>query len=292
MLVCDVGPRDGLQNEAAVLSPQVRADLISRLAAAGLRRIEAVSFVRPDLVPAMAGAEEVMAAAPRSPGVSLMGLVLNERGYDRARAAGVDVVNYTTAVTDGYATHNQNLTAAQGVALGARIVERARADGLPVTVTLSCCFGCPYDGAVARDTVLRVVDDIQSSRPDEVVLADTAGAGVPRQVRELLPAVRSLGVARVGAHFHNTRNTGIACAAAALEAGVDVLDASVGGTGGSPFAPSATGNIATEDLVYLLEGEGVDTGVDLDALIGIARWLGGHLGHEPPSMLSRAGGFP
>lgn len=292
MLVCEVGPRDGLQNEKTVLEPAVRVALIDRLASSGLRRIEAVSFVRGDLVPAMDGAEAVMAGVARPEGVALMGLVLNERGYGRAIEARVDVVNYTTAVTDGYATHNQNLTSAEGVAAGGRIIERAREDSLPVAVTLSCCFGCPYDGRVEAAQVLRVIEQVQACAPDEIVLADTAGAGVPRQVRELVSGARALGVERLGAHFHNTRNTGIACAYAALEAGVDILDASVGGAGGSPFAPKATGNIATEDLVYLLEGEGVRTGVDLDALIETARWLGGRLGHELPGMVSRAGGFP
>jgi hydroxymethylglutaryl-CoA lyase/(R)-citramalyl-CoA lyase len=292
VLICDVGPRDGLQNEKTVLDPRVRAELVDRLAAAGLRRIEAVSFVRPDLVPSMAGAEEVMEAAGARAGAVLMGLVLNERGYRRALEANVDLVNYTTAVTDGYATHNQNMTAAEGLALAGRVIELARADGLPIVVTLSCCFGCPYDGAVDASRVLGAVEELLRFGADEIVLADTAGAGVPRQVRELAAGARALGVRRLGGHFHNTRNSGLACAYAGLEAGLDVLDASVGGTGGSPFAPRATGNIATEDLVYLLGGEGIDTGVDLDALIEVSRWLGRQLGRELPGMVSRAGRFP
>jgi len=292
LLVGEVGPRDGLQNESTVLAPGVRADLIERLAAAGLSRIEAVSFVRPSLVPAMAGAEEVMALVSRRPGTTYAGLVLNERGYERALAAGVNAINYALPVTDGFARRNQNTTVAEALAVAHRLVGRAREDRLPIAVTLSVAFGCPFEGPVAPARVFEVVEKLVAHPPDEVVVADTIGVGVPRQARELIKGLLELGVERAGAHFHNTRNTGIANALAALEAGAEVLDASVGGAGGCPFAPRATGNIATEDLVYLLEGEGVRTGIDLAALIEIAGWLGGQLGRELPGMVSRAGPFP
>jgi len=292
LVICDVGPRDGLQNEATILPPQARAELIGRLAAAGLKRVESVSFVNPALVPPMAGAEEVMSLVERKQGTVYSGLVLNEKGYDRARAAGVDAINYAVPVTDAFARRNQNTTVADAIATGRRLVARAGGDGLPIAVTLSVAFGCPFEGQVAPDRVLEVVSQVLEAPPDEVVVADTIGVGVPRQAKELVSGLLRLGVKRAGAHFHNTRNTGIANAVAALEAGAEILDASVGGAGGCPFAPRATGNIATEDLVYLLEGQGVRTGIDLDALIEIAGWLGGQLGRELPGMVSKAGPFP
>jgi isopropylmalate/homocitrate/citramalate synthase len=240
----------------------------------------------------MAGAEEVMQLVDRRPGTTYTGLVLNEKGYERALAAGVDAVNYGFPVTETFARRNQNTTVADGIATGHRMVQRARADGLPITVTLIVSFGCPFEGPVAPARVLDVVGRVLEAPPDEVVVADTIGVGVPRQVRELISGLAELGVKRPGAHFHNTRNTGIANAMAALEAGAVVLDASVGGAGGCPFAPRATGNIATEDLVYLLEGQGIRTGIDLSSLIDTAVWLGEQLGRELPGMVSKAGLFP
>jgi (R)-citramalyl-CoA lyase len=291
LVICDVGPRDGLQNEDRVLSPAVRAELCDRLAGAGLGRIEAASFVNPKLVPQMAGAEEVMAALHRRPGVAYAGLVLNEKGYERASAAGVDEVHYAFAATDEFGRRNQNATTEQGLQTALALVARARADRLPITVTISVAFGCPFEGPVPAGRVLGLVEHLMATPPDEICLADTIGVGVPNQVKELVEGARRLG-ATVGAHFHNTRNTGYANAVAALESGVVSLDASVGGAGGCPFAPRATGNIATEDLVYLLRGLGVDTGIDLDTLIGCSRWLGEQLGKELPGMVARAGDFP
>jgi (R)-citramalyl-CoA lyase len=291
LIVCDVGPRDGLQNEDRVLEPAVRADLCDRLAAAGLKRIEAASFVNPKLVPQMAGAEDVMAALHRRPGSSYAGLVLNEMGYDRAIAAGVDEVHYAFAATDEFGRRNQNATTEEGLQTALGLVARARADRVPITVTISVAFGCPFEGPVAPTRVLNLVERLMAIPPDEICLADTIGAGVPSQVKVLVSRARELG-ATVGAHFHNTRNTGYANAVTALERGVVSLDASVGGAGGCPFAPKATGNIATEDLAYLLRGMGVETGIDLEALIECSRWLGQQLGKELPSMVSRAGDFP
>jgi len=292
LVVCDVGPRDGLQNESTVLAPAVRAELCDRLLTAGLRRVEAVSFVNPTLVPQMAGAEEVMAVVRRRPGTVLAGLVLNERGLERALAAGVDELHYAFPVTDTFARRNQNTTVEGGVETGHRVVRRCREAGLPVTVTLSVAFGCPFEGAVEPARVLRVIERVQAEPPDEVLPADTIGVGVPRQVRELVRGATSLGVRRVGCHLHNTRNTGLANALAAVEAGALTLDASVGGTGGCPFAPRATGNVPTEDLVYLLHGMGIPTGVDLESLMEASRWLGERLGKELPAMVTRAGDFP
>jgi hydroxymethylglutaryl-CoA lyase/(R)-citramalyl-CoA lyase len=291
VIVCDVGPRDGLQNEAKILEPAVRAELCDRLAAAGVKRIEAASFVNPTLVPPMAGAEDVMTLLHRKRGTTYAGLVLNEKGYERALAAGVDEVHFAFAATDSFGQRNQNATVEQGLKMALALVARARSDRMAITVTLSVAFGCPFEGPVSPKLVLAIVEALMRVPADEIGLADTIGVGVPSQVRELVRGARSLG-AGVGAHFHNTRNTGYANAVAALEEGVVSLDASVGGAGGCPFAPKATGNIATEDLVYLLRGLGVETGINLDAMIETSRWLGAQLGKELPGMLARAGDFP
>ena len=288
--ICDVSPRDGLQNEATVLAPPVRAELCRRLAGAGLTHVQAASFVRPDRVPAMAGAEEVLRALAKEDGVVWSGLVLNERGYERAVAAGVAEVHYGFPVSESFAARNQNTTVEDGLATGLRLIERARADGIPIKIGLIVAFGCPFEGPIPPSQVLGLVERILAAGPDEIGLADTIGVAVPRQVRELVAAALGMG-ARVGCHFHDTRNTGIANALAAFESGATLLDASVGGSGGCPFAPNATGNIATEDLVYLLEGMGVATGIDLGRLIETSRWLGERLGRPLPSLVARAGPF-
>jgi (R)-citramalyl-CoA lyase len=288
--VVDVGPRDGLQNEDRTLAPEVRAELCDRLAAAGIPRVEAASFVNPRRVPQMAGAEEVMAAIDRRPGTSYAGLVLNEKGYERAVEAGVDEVRYAFPVTETFARRNQNTTVADATQLAGRLVERARLDGVRVSITLSAAFGDPFEGGVEPGRVLDIAGKVAVANPDEILLADTIGVGVPNQVRELVEGALTFGTT-VGCHFHDTRNTGIANAAAAVESGATVLDASVGGTGGCPFAPRATGNIATEDLVYLLHGMGNETGIDLEALIEVAEWLAQQLGKELPGQVYKAGTF-
>jgi hydroxymethylglutaryl-CoA lyase/(R)-citramalyl-CoA lyase len=288
--IVDVGPRDGLQNEDETLSPQTRGELCDRLAAAGVPRVEAASFVNPKKVPQMAGAEEVVAGIQRHPGTVYAGLVLNEKGYERAVEAGIDEVRYAFPVTETFAERNQNTTLADATELSGRLTERARLDGVRASITLSAAFGCPFEGRVEPKVVLDIAERVGSVKPDEIVLADTIGVGVPKGVRELVGGVLNYGVT-VGCHFHDTRNTGIANAVAAVEAGATVLDASVGGTGGCPFAPKATGNIATEDLVYLLHGMGYETGIDLDALIECAQWLSEQLGKELPGQVHKAGNF-
>ena len=208
VLVCDVGPRDGLQNESRLLEAAVRAELCDRLAAAGLNRIEAASFVNPKLVPQMAGAEDVMAALHRKPGVSYAGLVLNDKGYERAVSAGVDEVHYAFAATDEFGRRNQNATTEEGLKTALALVARARSERVPITVTVSVAFGCPFEGPVPAERVLRIVEHLMEIPPDEICLADTIGVGVPSQVKELVSGARALG-ASVGAHFHNTRNTGM-----------------------------------------------------------------------------------
>jgi len=288
VVVTEVGARDGLQNEAVVLGVLVRAGLVDRLAGTGARRVESVSFVHPARVPAMAGAEEVLAAVRRRAGTSYSGLVLNRRGLDRALAARVDAVNYSFPVTPGFAARNQNTTVEAAVQTSHEVVAACRAAGVPVTVTLSTAFGCPFDGAVPARQVLEVAEQVLQVPPDEVCLGDTIGVAVPTQVRTLTSGLLALG-ATPAMHFHNTRGTGLANALAAVDAGVRHLDASVGGTGGCPFAPRSTGNIATEELVYLLHGMGIATGIDLDALVGVTEWLAAQLGRELPSLVAKAG---
>jgi isopropylmalate/homocitrate/citramalate synthase len=283
VLLCDVGPRDGLQNEPEVLPAETRAELVDRLAAAGLRRIEAVSFVRADRVPQMADAEEVVERVGRREGVELSGLVLNERGWDRFNAAGLDRVNVTFAATESFNQRNGNATLAQAVERTDAIL--ATAGETPATVTISCSFGCPFEGRVDPGVVVDLAARFADAA--EVVLADTIGVATPSAVRSLVEQSRADGF-----HGHNTRNTGYANCLAAVEAGARVLDASVGGLGGCPFSPRATGNVATEDLVYLFEGEGVETGVDLDALVGVSRWLEGVLGRTLEGYVYRAGSWP
>ncbi len=289
-IICDVGPRDGLQNESRTLTPQVRAELCERLAAAGLPRVEAVSFVHPERVPQMAGAEEVLSLWADSPGTVRAGLILNEKGYDRALAAGVEELHLAFPVTDEFCARNQNTTVKDAIALTRRLAERAHGDGLPLTITLGASFGCPFEGAVSPSHVLSVAERVLGEGISELLFADTIGVGVPTQVRTLLSGAAGFGVP-IGCHLHNTRNTGFANALAAVEAGVAVLDASLGGTGGCPFAPRATGNICTEDLVYMLHGMGIETGIDLDALIGHAGWLAEQLGKDLPGQVYKAGNF-
>lgn len=296
--IVEVGPRDGLQNEKAVLDLAVRADLVRRLEAAGAKRIEAVSFVHPKYVPQMAGAEDVMAVLPREVGRSRIGLVLNGKGYDRALATGVDEVNVSVAATDGFGLKNQGLTVKDQLAMLGDIVARRHnaeaSEGAPsLSAMISCVWGCPFDGEVSVDQVADMVGAIAAMGVREIGLADTIGAGDPWAVTQKVEAARAAAPdATLRLHFHDTRNTGLANAYAAVQAGIDVLDASVGGIGGCPFAPGATGNIATEDLVYMLERGGFQTGYDLAALIETARWIGQAIGRPAPSALSRAGGFP
>jgi isopropylmalate/homocitrate/citramalate synthase len=284
--LCDVGPRDGLQNEPDVLAPDVRAELVNRLAAAGLPRVEAASFVRPDRVPQMAGAENVAAAIERRDGTEYSGLVLNERGYERLRATALDRVNCTLAATESFSRRNANASVGEAVEHVRAIVA---ASDLPCTVTVSVAFGCPFEGEVDPGRVVELCARLDGA--DELVLADTIGVATPGAVTSLTARVAELGKP-VGFHGHDTRHTGVASAWAAVEAGATVLDASVAGLGGCPFAPRATGNVATEDVVYLLERERVDTGVDLDALIAVAEWLEQLLGRPLPGRVYRAGPFP
>ncbi|MFL5969057.1 MAG: hydroxymethylglutaryl-CoA lyase [Gaiellaceae bacterium] len=276
--ICDVGPRDGLQNEPETLPPATRAELVNRIAAARVPRIEAASFVRADTIPQMAGAEDVVQGIERRDGTEYSGLALNVKGYERLVASGLDRVNFTLAATETFNRRNGNQSLAEARAAGTEVLLRSR---LPATLTISVAFGCPFEGKVDPGVVGDLAAEFSQA---EIVLADTIGVATPRHVRALVERTRAPGV-----HLHNTRNTGYANAVAALDAGATLFDASCGGLGGCPYAPRATGNIATEDLVYLLEHDGVDTGIDLDALIAASAWLESLLGRRLEGQVYRAG---
>lgn len=288
--ICDVGPRDGLQNDPKVLEPETRAELVNRLARSGLPRIEAVSFVNPARVPQMAGAEQVVAAIDRAPGVVYAGLVLNEKGYDRLAQTSLDEAHFAFAATETFNMRNSNASVEESMQTAAGIVARAHEDGIRATVTIGASFGCPFEGKVDPGWILDLAARLAEARPDGIVFADTIGVGVPSQVKHVVAEGAKLGIP-IGVHGHNTRNTGFVNAYAAIEAGASALDASAGGLGGCPFAPRATGNISTEDLVYMLHGEGIETGVDLGELISVAEWLEGVLERQLEGQVYRAGTF-
>jgi hydroxymethylglutaryl-CoA lyase len=291
--IVEVGARDGLQNEPEILSTAIKVALIERAVASGIRRIETASFVNPRRVPQMADAEDVMALLPDRPDVTYIGLVLNERGAQRALATKVDELGAVAIASDSFAMANQGQSSAESVEIACRIVAEAKAAGRSGQVTISAAFGCPFEGEVALDRVVAMAEALAESCPREIALADTIGVAVPSQVRVMMQAVRGvIGDIPLRAHFHNTRNTGLANAWAAFEAGVTTLDSSLGGLGGCPFAPNATGNIPTEDLVYLLSRSGVETGLNLDSMIETGQWLTQIMGRPLPAMVSRAGNFP
>ena len=291
--IVEVAPRDGLQADPADLSTAQKVELIERLVAAGHTRIEATSFVSPKAVPKMADGDVVMAGVPRSNGVSYSALALNQRGVERAIAAGVDEVCGVVVATEAFSQANQRASVAESVQRWRDISDAARASGIKTAVTVSAVCGCPYEGRVEAQSVLDIVAQLAETQPDELALADTIGAGVPTQVADLFAGAREQapGIVLRG-HFHNTRNTALANIAAAIDIGVRVFDSSLGGVGGCPFAPKATGNVATEDVVYLVHEMGFDTGLDLDALIDTTAWLEVQLGHGVPSLVAKAGGFP
>ena len=292
--IVEVSPRDGLQNEPVPLSIEERLEFIHRLEAAGVRRIETVSFVNPKRVPQMAGAEEIMAALPHAEGRSRIGLVLNLKGWERLEATSCDEANLVVSATDSFGMRNQGSTTAQQMEFVAEVAaDQAGHGGPPLSLTISVAFGCPFEGEVPLERLVQIAREAEALKIPEIAIADTIGAADPWAVRRRVEAVREAAPgARLRLHFHDTRNTGLANTAAGVDAGVSVFDASCGGIGGCPFAPAATGNAATEDLVYMLERGGFETGLDLDALIETGRWITARLGRQPTSALSRAGRFP
>jgi hydroxymethylglutaryl-CoA lyase len=292
--ILEVSPRDGLQNEDTVLSTEDKVTLVERAVRAGARRIEVTSFVNPARVPQMADADELMDAVPRHEGVSYAGLVMNRRGLDRALAAEVDEVDVVVVATDTFCGRNQGMTTARACEVAAELVRDAREAGVFSTVTIGASFGCPFEGEVSPSRLGEVIRQVVDAGPDELALADTIGVGVPTEVRQRLAFARELAGPDLPLrlHLHDTRHTGVANAVAAVEAGVTTLDASIGGAGGCPFAPNATGNVATEDLVYLFDRMGIGTGLSLDTVTQAAGWLEERLGKQLPGALARAGGFP
>jgi hydroxymethylglutaryl-CoA lyase len=291
--IVEVGPRDGLQSEAQVLPTGRKVEFVRRLVGAGLRRIEVASFVNPKRVPQMADAEAVLSALGNPAGNRFIGLVLNRKGFDRARAAGCTEIGMAIAASESFGQRNQGLSIDEGVAAWLEIAAAARDAGIRAQITISTAFGCPFEGEVPVAKVREIAERLAAGVPDEIAVADTIGVAVPTQVTEVIRALSaSLPQMRLRAHFHNTRNTGLANAYAAVEAGVRTLDASCGGIGGCPFAPAATGNIPTEDLVYMLQRMGIETGIDLPALLDTSRWLQGALEHPVPGMVVKAGLFP
>jgi hydroxymethylglutaryl-CoA lyase len=289
----EVGARDGLQNESVLFTTSQKLELIDRALAAGVRRLEANSFVNPKLVPQMADAEAVAAGLPRREGVIFIGLVLNKRGALRAIEAGMEELGAVCAASDGFATRNQGQSSDASLAMCVEVVRLARAHARRAQITISTAFGCPFDGEVDPSRVVEMARTAAAAGPVEVAIADTIGVASPGQVSSLVARVAAvIKPLPVRVHFHNTRNTGLANVWAAVQAGAKTVDASLGGIGGCPFAPRATGNVPTEDVAYMLERSGYDTGLDLDSLIGSARWLAGAMGRDVPGMLSRAGAFP
>ncbi|WP_128892351.1 hydroxymethylglutaryl-CoA lyase [Erythrobacter sp. HKB08] len=292
----EVGPRDGLQNEPETVETGTKLTLIDRMIGYGARRLEVASFVHPKRVPQMADAEAVIAGLPDREDVTYIGLTLNKRGVMRALATreggnrGIDQVGCVLVASDTFGQKNQGQTIEQGIAENRDMIRFAKAEGMRAQVTISAAFGCPFEGEVKPETVLAIAEEMAAEEPDEIALADTIGVGTPAQVTELFGRLGELlgGKIPMRCHFHNTRGTGIANAWAAYQSGVRVFDASLGGLGGCPFAPKATGNIATEDLIYLMDQSGIDSGVDLDAAIATNHWFAERLGRELPSLVARA----
>lgn len=292
--ICDVAPRDGLQNESQIWSVDKRVELIDRLSQTGLRRIEAVSFVNPQRVPQMADAEDVMARINRRADVRYAGLALNRRGVERALSAGMDEVRCVVVATETFNQRNNGVAVADTIAGFADIADVVRSDGRRLTFGIAAAFGCPFEGVVSPRVVLALAARLLALQPDEIWLADTIGAGVPNHVKELMAGLAKIAGPNVpvGAHFHNTRNTGYANAVAAIDGGARFLDAAVGGIGGCPFAPRATGNVASDDLCHMLRNMGIETGVDLPKLMAVSDWVNSNMDRPVPAMVAKAGMFP
>jgi len=291
--IVEVSPRDGLQNERQAVSTEDKLRLIDRAVSAGIRRLEIASFVNPKRVPQMADAEEIIARAPKSEDVTYIGLVMNRRGAERAFETEIDQLGAITLCSDTFAQKNQGQTARETLEVACEIIGLAHKEGRSATVMISSAFGCPFEGEISEADVIKFAERLAEEEPCEIALADTIGVGDPWRVASLFQKLReAVPGMRLRGHFHNTRNTGIANAYAAIQAGISAIDASIGGLGGCPFAPAATGNIATEDLVYMLNRGGIETGVDLAVLMDTCNWMNDVVGRQLPAMVSRAGSFP
>ncbi len=291
--IIDVTARDGLQNESVAFSTEEKLTLIAKSVEAGAKRLEVASFAHPKYVPQMADAEAVIAGLADNPAVTYIGLAMNERGVDRALKTKIDEVGLVVVATDTFAQKNQNQTRDESVEVACAMVEKVKRSGRRVNVTIAASFGCPFEGEVSADIVLEMSKQLAAAEPDEISLADTIGVGNPWQVKDLFSKVgNALPKMPLRAHFHNTRNTGLANIYAALQAGVQTFDVSIGGIGGCPFAPAATGNVPSEDVVYMLERNGMETSMSLEKIIETSQWLSQKMEKPLPGMVSRAGGFP
>jgi hydroxymethylglutaryl-CoA lyase len=290
----EVGPRDGLQNEKILISTADKLALISRAIDAGARRIEVTSFVNPKKVPQMADAEDVCAHLPERSDVTYIGLVMNMRGAERAMATSrIDQLGAVVVSTDSFAMANQGQTSAESVSVASDIIKRANAADLTAQATIAASFGCPFEGEVAESGVVEIAKRLADAWPLEIALADTIGVANPAHVARLVERVReAVSPLPVRVHFHNTRNTGLANVWAAVTAGASVVDASLGGLGGCPFAPGAAGNVPSEDVVYMLERAGIDTGMNLEKLVEASNWLSGIMGRKLPGMVAQSPPFP
>lgn len=291
--IVEVGPRDGLQSEPEILPTDSKVTFIEMAIDAGIRRLEVASFVHPKLVPQMADAEALIEKLPQRDDVSYVGLIMNQRGLDRALTTKIHEIGMVVVASDTYNRKNQGCSTSDSVSAWQEISAKAKSGGLRANAMISSAFGCPYEGEVKVERVVELAKQLIDAGPAELGIADSIGVAVPDQVTELLGRVKEvIGDIPLRCHFHNTRNTGLANAQAAVVAGVTYLDASIGGIGGCPFAPAATGNIPTDDLLYMLDRSGVETGVSLEKIIEVSHWLEAELGRGVPALLPKAGGFP
>ena len=291
--IVEVGPRDGLQSEPEILPTQAKVEFITRAIDAGIKRLEVASFVHPKKVPQMADAEALLDALPLSDDVSYIGLIMNERGLDRALTTPVHEIGMVVVSTDTYNERNQGVPTEESIKAWLAIAKRAKANGKIANIMISSAFGCPFEGEVSPQRIVEIAKRVLEEEPAELAVADSIGVAIPHQITDVLGMLKEVaGSIPLRCHLHNTRNTGLANAQAAVDAGVTYLDASIGGIGGCPFAPAATGNIPTDDLLYLLDRSGVETGVSLKKIIETSGWLEQQLGRSVPAMLPKAGIFP
>ena len=291
--ILEVGPRDGLQSEPEILPTEVKKEFITRTINAGIKNIEVTSFVHPKQVPQMADAEKLVESLPDRDDVTYIGLIMNQRGFERARDCGIDEVGMVIVSTDTYNMKNQNVVTQQSIDNWLDIASSAKSAGIRTSVVIACSFGCPYEGEVDPEHIASIAEQILKGEPDVIGLADSVGVAVPNQVKTTFALIKDLApTIPLRTHLHNTRNTGLANAAAAVEAGVSIIDASTGGIGGCPFAPKATGNIPTDDLLYMLDRSGIETGVNLKEIVKTTDWLETQLGRPVPAMVPKAGIFP
>jgi hydroxymethylglutaryl-CoA lyase len=291
--ILEVGPRDGLQSEPEILPTEVKKEFITRTIDAGIKQIEVTSFVHPKKVPQMADAEKLVESLPENNDVTYIGLIMNQRGFERARDCGIDEVGMVIVSTDTYNMKNQNVVTQESIDNWLSIAAEAKSAGIRTSVVIACSFGCPYEGEIDPEHIASIAEQVLKGKPDVLGLADSVGVAVPSQIKKTFSLIKELAPSiPLRTHLHNTRNTGLANAAAAVEAGVSIIDASTGGIGGCPFAPRATGNIPTDDLLYMLDRSGVETGVDLRQVVKTTDWLEEQLGRSVPAMVPKAGIFP